>query len=519
MHTEELDNYVFEITKLRNKLESLEEVLREEQGGRTVIEQNYRRLVSELQQQWELKNSLAELEEVITHNQGKLHLKKQQLINDQYDELKIRKQIIEEIRFLEELLNENLRIKTELESRLKEMEERRAKALGWQKSQGKNRKENRESDNVKREMVDTMKGLMETRKIRKEGPSKEAIKSMQLKEKTHVLELSPEMRRSGRKELNQREKSTEKKENKNLPLTTQNTSTKQEERPMRERPETNSKEGSGKSSRSRELNQELSMRRIKSLIDKITITETDGAVLLDQQTDFGNIPLNSSRSRPSGEKGLPTMQEQIVVKKAGDKYPVKKSDKCPKNGMGVSDGHIVLSSSFNLEEEDEGKYKDRETEWEQVQAFATNETNKENMRDDKFQLKLSKARERMREFKRKLGMMKDFLQKFESKALENGSVDIFRVVSELVKEEQNSKYVLNEEENELIHQMKAFCVRFKLRSNSASEQLLALPVKEGKKGYQKSSKGSKDDRSCSQSKSPTSIRRSHDDGTINKKAV
>lgn len=82
-------------------------------------------------------------------------------------------------------------------------------------------------------------------------------------------------------------------------------------------------------------------------------------------------------------------------------------------------------------------------------------------REEKIQLKLQKARERMREFKKKLSLMKIFLQKYEDRAIQKGSADIYKAVSALLKEQLKHKYLLSEEENEILENMKTFSTRYR----------------------------------------------------------
>ena len=89
-------------------------------------------------------------------------------------------------------------------------------------------------------------------------------------------------------------------------------------------------------------------------------------------------------------------------------------------------------------------------------------------REHRIQQKLQMARERMREFKKKLALMKVFLNKYENRAIQRGSMDIYKAVSVLLKEQIKHKYLLNEEESEILSRMKLFLNQFRMQNIQCS---------------------------------------------------
>jgi hypothetical protein len=81
---------------------------------------------------------------------------------------------------------------------------------------------------------------------------------------------------------------------------------------------------------------------------------------------------------------------------------------------------------------------------------------KESDTQTSIQEKLTRARKRMRQFKKKLGLMRVFMEKYEKRALKKGSIEIYKAVMILVDEEQKYGYNLKEEETELLDRMKRF---------------------------------------------------------------
>ena len=74
----------------------------------------------------------------------------------------------------------------------------------------------------------------------------------------------------------------------------------------------------------------------------------------------------------------------------------------------------------------------------------------------------------MREFKKKLALMKVFLNKYENRAIQRASMDIYKAVSVLLKEQIKHKYLLNDEEGEIISRMKHFLNIFRMQNVQGS---------------------------------------------------
>lgn len=73
-----------------------------------------------------------------------------------------------------------------------------------------------------------------------------------------------------------------------------------------------------------------------------------------------------------------------------------------------------------------------------------------------IQEKLTRARKRMRQFKKKLSLMKGFMDKYEKRALKKGTMEIYRAVMILVEENKKHGYNLLMEEKNMLERMKKF---------------------------------------------------------------
>lgn len=62
----------------------------------------------------------------------------------------------------------------------------------------------------------------------------------------------------------------------------------------------------------------------------------------------------------------------------------------------------------------------------------------------------------MRQFKKKLGLMKVFMDKYERRALDKGSIEIYQAVMILVEENEKYGYNLKEDELSVLYRMQTF---------------------------------------------------------------
>lgn len=103
---------------------------------------------------------------------------------------------------------------------------------------------------------------------------------------------------------------------------------------------------------------------------------------------------------------------------------------------------------------------DQDLEQNESQLTQRNRQMTSEQNEDCAQEKLTRARKRMRQFKKKLGLMKVFIEKYEKRALEKGSQEIYSAVMILVEEHEKHDYGLNQEESEVIDRMKTFGNKF-----------------------------------------------------------
>lgn len=95
-----------------------------------------------------------------------------------------------------------------------------------------------------------------------------------------------------------------------------------------------------------------------------------------------------------------------------------------------------------------------------------------------IQEKLTRARKRVRQFKKKLGLMKVFIEKYEKRALEKGSQEIYSAVMILVEEHDKHEYGLNQEESEVLDRMKTFGANFSKLWGGAESEFISSGLKQ-----------------------------------------
>ena len=418
-----INNYVEEIEELRGKILDLESQLHRERGGRSHLESTYNHLVTELQEQWELRNSILELSELQRLNSDKLSLKKKQLLNEDSNDIKKKRQIIEEIKGLEELVADNEAIKQELEKRLRDLEEKRALMLG-----------------LKNRSVSPI--ILNRARKRDEGPAFE-------------------------KHHKPAEKTTEKKATKTKTIL---------------------------------VSEKMSQSKLRDAFEDSSAGPKQDHAFDDAYPVVIKPPSSSKKQKPA-----------TLEKSAPKRLSVKTSDSCSVYDLILydNDGPLLppshesslrhVTKAINFEEENDARWPLKQLAGPQPQSQAgfqrTQELSKGSLKDFnqmkkdlqevrsssremRIQEKLQKAREKMREFKKKISLMKVFLAKYEARAIEKCSMDIFRVVTALVKEQEKQNYLLTEEENQILHEMTLFASKFNRLHSSTVRSEALLEVKE-----------------------------------------
>jgi len=419
-----LNHYLEEIEELRGKILDLESQLHRERGGRSHLESSYNNLIIELQEQWELRNSIVELSELQRLNSDKLSLKKRQLLNEDSNDLKKKRQIIEEIKGLEELVADNEAIKQELEKRLRDLEEKRASMLG-----------------LKNRSVSPII-LNRARKREEDEPA-------------------------ATRHLKQLEKTTEKKatKTKTILVSEKLSSAKLQQSILPDPPAATHHELIDDaypqilkpSSNSKRLKQTALE---KSAPKRLSVKTSDSLSVYDLILYDNDGPLLP----PSHESSLNHITKAIDFEEASNpRWPLKQlsSTQTPKPLEEVKTHEMSKGSliDFNQMKKD----------LQEVRGSS---------RELRIQEKLQKAREKMREFKKKISLMKLFLAKYETRAIEKCSMDIFKVVTALLIEQDKQNYLLTEEENQILLEMTVFAKKFKRTHSSSVRSEALLEVKE-----------------------------------------
>ena len=335
--------FLQEIEQLKGQIGQLEKELQRERTGKEGIEQSYNSLISELQIQWELKNSLAEIEENLQGNRQKLMVKRNELISKDITDIAYKKLLLDEIHQYEESIADHEELQKEILQRLHELEKKRAEKLG---------------------LLDS-------------NPHKETIDKIDL------------------------EKTKQKTKEKHV------------------------------------------------FVERMAEREKDESLfqLIEDKSDS-------------------LYEESIDVRKTLQFSSDPVSSNSPFRKLLSSGTNLLAPVNISINSEQLNNTNTRESQVDydnfrqEFQLF--NPLNPfEVSREEKIQLKLQKARERMREFKKKLSLMKIFLQKYEDRAIQKGSADIYKAVSALLKEQLKHKYLLSEEENEILENMKTFSTRYR----------------------------------------------------------
>jgi Kinesin motor domain len=392
------DQHVSEIAMLKDQIGMLQQELALEKGGRSQIELNYRVLVKDIEEQWELKASIIEVGEIIATHQDKLTLKKKQLVNEDSSAIKQKRICIDEIRNLEEIIRENIEIKLELEKRLFEIEDKKAKKLGLSKR--------------------SVSPLFVSRAIMRSNKGDSSITDKSLactKSQMNSQTLS--------------DRATEKKTStKTVPL---------------------------------------------SLIDRVIADNSianDSVNLLQADNncmDKARQILDTTQSIYQSTNNMTNYDIHAVDYDLGDlptssaKQSVNIKKMLNFDAVTIDVPVFIRPQHSPVEPAADADYSSMHR---QFVAYSQNPTTtvspNPTTKDHKVQQKLQQAREKMREFKKKLNLMGSFLIKYEDKAIKRGSVDIIKAVSVLLDEHKKHGYLLSEDESANINHMESFVHRF-----------------------------------------------------------
>ena len=428
-----MNSYVEEIEELRVRIVTLESELQREKGGRSNIESSYNQLLLELQEQWEIRNSIIELTELQNINREKLSLKKRQLVDEDFQDIKRKKLLIEEIRDLEDISIENDAIKRELDKRLSHLEEKRAGTLGLKNRSVSpiilNRARKRRDDEVS--ITPVVKSLLEA--------SQQVTEKKTTKSKSVIIsERESVIRPSKRKEDKESMEELTDVAKSDLP------------HPLVKKEKTRTDDRT-------KLNKDLR----SSVLNPIQIRPSVHNTTSDSQSAYdlilfdGDEPLVQIKSPSSNLKEvsktidfndyLESHNRPIQNQKHFTSIVYEQQQETPK-------------SIYNYEDARDSSQRDYD---QMKQELQNSGSKRDTSREQRIQQKLQIAREKMREFKKKLNLMRVFLVKYETKAIQKCSIDIYKVAVLLLKEQNKQKYLLTEEENDILSQMAVFSSKFK----------------------------------------------------------
>lgn len=218
-------------------------------------------------------------------------------------------------------------------------------------------------------------------------------------------------------------------------------------------------------------------KRLTMLIDKLDIDfksrekRTSKRNSRNVSRDFGNLPVNSIKISPkkkkiSNQKKLVNVilkepfQSNISSRENSEMNKRKRSgldSKFTENGL-----KLVQDINLNSTDNEITKFDfDRECMLDDsMNIDFIDLAQLEDVEIEKYQKKLQKARARMREFKKKLNLMEQFLFKYEERALKKGSYEIFKAVKILIVEEKKQKYKLTADERKTMKMIYEFANKF-----------------------------------------------------------
>lgn len=405
-------DFMSQIAVLKGHIGKLEQELQKEKGGRSEVENNYKVLVKEIEEHWEIKASILEVGELIASNQEKLTKKKKILVQQDPNEIKQKRILIDEIHELESIIKENLQIKKELEKRLEAVEEKKACKLGL-----KNR-------SVSPLIVERAIKRSQKREDEEKESSYVSLKGNHASS-NHITERATEKKTTSKAI--------------SMVVTDQSHMSHQ----------TTSLNEGGESSQDK-VKIALTSPPCLRIDLESGISQSDYEIKLGHDHDFGDLPVSSAKAPKDIKK---TINFDTITL---DKPKQAKEETLPK----IEDLERDSIQDYNSMHHHFKILSDPEN------SGAMNKCS----RDHKIQQKLQQAREKMREFKKKLNMMGSFLLKYEERAMQRGSLDILKAVAVLLVENQKHKYLLNEEETEIISRMEVFVERFKYNNPDMSEQ-------------------------------------------------
>lgn len=391
--------FVSQIEQLKGQIGQLQRELANEKGGRCQVEQSYRGLVKDIEEQWEIRASIVEIGEIISSHQERLSMKKKQLVNEESSAIKQKRVYIDEIKQLEDIIRDNADIKKELEKRLQEIEEKKAAKLGLNKR--------------------AVSPLFVSR----------AMKRSQ-KGDSGCNDKSDICAKSQRDSRVITERATEKK-----------TSVKTVSMTLAEK--------SGKD-KQQALIEENQYHADDSCLEKMR------KILETTQSNYQSLANHTDYEIQAAEHDL----GDLAASSAKDSFNIKKVLNFDAVTIDLPISPIPKEAS-PIDSVVETDYSSMHR---QFMVYSQNHTTtvspNQTAKDHRVQQKLQQAREKMREFKKKLNLMGSFLFKYEDKAMKRGSVDILKAVTVLLDEYKKHGYILNDDEAAIVCRMEIFTRKF-----------------------------------------------------------
>lgn len=475
-----------EVEELKSQLRLLQDQLARERGGSDALKTNYQQLVGEFQEQWELRNSIKEISEILAANQDRLAAKKRRLVATDTTDAATKRAIVEEIKSLEELVRDNEDIKYELDKRLNELEEKRARKLGLNPRSVSPIVANRVQ---KREAIREKSSTQLPRP--KLSPAPSNCQDWNMKEGSYTV-VAPLTDRATEK------KTTTKKPSRSSPTTNAD-----QQRPASNLKPQTSRQDTINSSPSYQLGYPsalmdagdvLGNKKLQPLHGmssfEVEVVEIEAGAHM-QNDDSGRVEVRKNIDFDAGvaagdwTRGRQSKEEDDLL--VMDLLQASQSRVLPRGLFSEFTNHNpTLADDHNLDEDSHSRIlqflpethemqhsltkehysgRSQQSEFEHIKNELHHEIEKglenSSSRDMRIQEKLQKARERMREFKKKLHLMSGFLEKYEEKALEKGSTDIVKAVVELMREYAKQSYLLSEEEQKKLQQLTIFFSKFK----------------------------------------------------------
>jgi hypothetical protein len=459
------------ITELQGRVGKLEEQLQEERIGKIGLQSTLDNIVAGIEEQWGIKHQLKNVYNAIEENRQKLDTLKRELIKDNSEDYRVKRKIIENISFNENEIESLEREKAKLEIKLREVEE----------SKFIPSKVRVERDSRSRQLGLMSLPFSEIHKTEDQPLSEESHIEIFIEEQEVSLANNSSADIPHRAELGKE-------------LTTNPYLYTEED----EQASKHWEHSQDKLANSIHFHDEDEEQRSKDLYRSRSQDRGENS---EKQIDWGVGRSLSSRSVDElGPSGHDEYEED-----RGEMYKVSEDEDNNQRVMYATSIESIMPEDKNSHKmngnskEIVSKTHSRNSSVSRMRASSNSRhlqftetflqefeiarlqlsqplisVLNDTMMEERFQLKLQRARERIRDYKKKLLFISNFIKSYQTRILQEEMPDIYKSLLDIIKEQSKHGYILSEEEEEATLIIKEFLKKYSLYFPNLPSQLLEM---------------------------------------------